>query len=65
MHHDLDLFYDIYITILEHNQLKTFSNIFFHTYENYQENKERLQKKLMKDIKIFLKKKMKKATIKL
>ena len=45
MHHDLDLFYDIYITILEHNQLKIFSNIFFHTYENYQENKERLQKK--------------------
>ena len=29
----------------------------------YQENKERLQKKLVKDIKIFLKKKTKKATI--
>ena len=29
----------------------------------YQENKERLQKKLVKDIKIFLKKKKKKATI--
>ena len=27
----------------------------------YQENKERLQKKLMKDIKIFLKKKKKKS----
>ena len=29
----------------------------------YQENKERLQKKLMKDIKIFLNKKRKKAAI--
>ena len=29
----------------------------------YQENKERLQKKLVKDIKIFLKKKKKKARI--
>ena len=29
----------------------------------YQENKERLQKKLVKDIKIFLKKKTKKPTI--
>ena len=29
----------------------------------YQENKERLQKKLVKDTKIFLKKKKKKATI--
>ena len=29
----------------------------------YQENKERLQKKLMPDIKIFLKKKRKKVTI--
>ena len=29
----------------------------------HQENKEILQKKLMKDIKIFLKKKKKKATI--
>ena len=29
----------------------------------YQENKERLQKKIAKDIKIFLKKKKKKATI--
>ena len=29
----------------------------------YQESKERLQKKLVKDIKIFLKKKKKKATI--
>ena len=29
----------------------------------YQENKERLQKKLVNDIKIFLRKKKKKATI--
>ena len=29
--------------------------------KNYQETKERLQKKLMKDIKIFLKKKKKKS----
>ena len=29
----------------------------------YQENKETLQKKLVKDIKIFLKKKRRKATI--
>ena len=29
----------------------------------YQEDKERLQRKLMKDIKIFLKKKKKKAAI--
>ena len=29
----------------------------------YQENKERLQKKLVKDIKIFLEKKKKKAAI--
>ena len=29
----------------------------------YQENKERLQKKLVKDIKIYLKRKRKKATI--
>ena len=31
--------------------------------KHYQENKERLQKKLVKDIKIFLKKKKKKTTI--
>ena len=31
--------------------------------KHYQENKERLQKKLAKDIKILLKKKRKKATI--
>ena len=30
---------------------------------HYQENKERLQKQLMKDIKIFPRKKKKKATI--
>ena len=29
----------------------------------YQENKEKLQKKLLKDIKVFLKKKKKKKTI--
>ena len=32
-------------------------------YKTYQENKERLQKKLVKDIKIFLKKKKKKIAI--
>ena len=31
--------------------------------KTYQENKERLQKKLVKDIKIFLKKKKKKTAI--
>ena len=31
--------------------------------KTYQENKERLQKKLVKDIKIFLKKKKKKIAI--
>ena len=31
--------------------------------KSYQENKERLQKQLVKDIKIFLEKKKKKATI--
>ena len=31
--------------------------------KNYQENKERLQKKLVKDIKIFPKNKKKKATV--
>ena len=31
--------------------------------KSYQENKERLQKKLVKDIKIFLKKKKKNVTV--
>ena len=58
--------------ILKFSNKFSFFDIFFFKYikmskylsvKYYQKNKERLQKKLVKDIKIFLKKKKKKTTI--